>query len=132
MDSIVLFGEAFDAERLVSLNAPVHLVFSGSNIVPKPFMDIMNEIIDSGLTAAEGFTTDPRALDYEHMEYTNEQKVFFQQLFPDDKEYEKQLKKAGLKNKNAYTCTLLSRRSRQYSPKRRHHRLGWILGRRLR
>ncbi|MCP4755045.1 MAG: DUF521 domain-containing protein [Proteobacteria bacterium] len=105
MESVVLFGDTFGAERLVPLDGPIHMVFAGTSIILKPYLDMVDEIVDSGLTAMSGFTADPRSVDRANMEYTEKQESVLQLLFPDEKKYEEQLLKAGLKDKNAFTCT---------------------------
>ncbi|MBT7086042.1 MAG: DUF521 domain-containing protein [Desulfobacterales bacterium] len=105
MKSLVMFGDAFDAERLASLDGPVPMVFSTANILMAPYLDMVNEIVNQGLIMKKKFTVDPRPFDFENIEYTEDQKAVLNNMFPKEKEYKEQLLKAGLKDENAYTCT---------------------------
>lgn len=105
MKSVVLYGEAFGAKRLVPLNSSVHLVTSFGITILKPVFDMMDELIGSGLMAELPFTVDPRPLDYENVKCSLVEKLVFKIMYGKQKEYEKQLKEVGLKNSNAFTCT---------------------------
>jgi predicted aconitase len=66
----------------------------------------MDEIINSGLKAPYGFTLDPRPLDYKNVKANVLEKLVFNKfMYAKQKDYEEQLKKVGLKNENAFSCT---------------------------
>jgi hypothetical protein len=105
MKSVVLYGEAFGAQKLVPLDGPVHLVTSFGITILEPVFEMMEELIKSGLKAELPFTADPRPLDYKNVKCSLLEKLVFKIMYGKQKEYEEQLKAAGLKNNNAFTCT---------------------------
>jgi predicted aconitase len=105
LKSIVLYGEAFGAKRLVPIEAPIHVVTSMGMSGLDAVFDMMDELIDAGLKTKEPFTIDPRPFDYENVEYTDEQKKTSDELYANQERYENQLKKLGLKDEDAFSCT---------------------------
>src|SRR5665647_1367522 len=105
MKSIVLYGETFGAERLLPIDGPVHLVTSFGIPILKPVFDMMEELISSGLATEKKFTVDPRPIDYKNVRCSILEKVVFKIMYGKQKDYEVQLQKVGLKDKNAFTCT---------------------------
>ncbi|HEY5584568.1 MAG TPA: aconitase X [Ruminiclostridium sp.] len=105
MKSLVLYGEAFGAKRLLSIDGPIHLVTSFGIPILKPVFDMMEELISSGLATEKKFTVDPRPIDYANVKCSLPEKVVFKIMYGKQKEYEAQLKKVGLKDENAFTCT---------------------------
>lgn len=56
LESVVLYGEAFEAKRLLPIDGPVYLVtFFGLTGIEIVF-DMMDELIDAGLKTKEAFT----------------------------------------------------------------------------
>ncbi len=105
MKTMVLYGDAFGAEKFVDVTFPAHLVTSfGLNIL-KPVFSIMDELINSGIAAKLPFTVDPRP------DFTNikssfiENLVFNKIMYGMQKPYDKQLANLGLKSSKSYTCT---------------------------
>jgi predicted aconitase len=105
MKSVVLYGEAFGAKRLLPINGSIHLVTSFGIPMMKPVFDMMDELIENGLKPDKPFTVDPRPLDYKNVKCNPLQKLVFKIMYGKQKEYEIQLKKTGLKDDNAFTCT---------------------------
>lgn len=105
MKTVVLYGEAFGAKRLVSIDGPVHLVTSFGIPLLEPVFDIMDEFIENKLKTRDSFTVDPRPIDYENIRCNLLEKLAFKIMYGKQEDYEKQLKKVGLKDKNAFTCT---------------------------
>lgn len=105
MKSIVLYGETFGAKRLVPINGPIHMVTSFGIPILKPVFSMMNELISQDLKTSMPFTVDPRPLDYENVKCSLLEKIVFRIMYGKQKEYEEQLKKVGLKDSNAFTCT---------------------------
>jgi hypothetical protein len=104
METVVRFGEAFGARRLVPITHAPHLVTSfGANTI-KPYYAIMDELIASGLKTSEKFTVDPRPLDYENVPVSFLEKLLFGFIFGKQKDYEQQLNKLGLKDDEAFSC----------------------------
>lgn len=103
--SLVMYGEVFNAKRLVAINNPSHLVTSFGISIMKAVFDIMDEINEAGITTLEKFTVDPRPIDYENVKCNLLEKLVFGIMYGKQADYEEQLKKTGLKNSNAFSCT---------------------------
>lgn len=105
MESVVLYGETFGAKRLVPIDEPVHLVTSFGIPLLTPVFDKMDQLIEANLRTEKPFTVDPRPLDYENVKCNILEKLVFKIMYGKQEEYEKQLKKVGLKDIKAFTCT---------------------------
>lgn len=105
MESVVLYGDAFGAERLIPVNGPVHLVTSFGIPILEPVFDMMEELIEADLRTEYPFTVDPRPLDYKNVKCSLLQKIVFRIMYGKQENYEKQLEKVGLKSEKAFTCT---------------------------
>jgi len=103
--SLVMYGEVFNAKRLVAINHPSHLVTSFGISIMKAVFDIMDEINEAGITTLEKFTVDPKPIDYENVKCNLLEKLVFGIMYGKQADYEEQLRKAGLKNSNAFSCT---------------------------
>ena len=105
MKSVVLYGEAFGAGKLVDIVGDQHMVTSfGANTI-KPYFSMMDELIHAGLKTRHPFTVDPRPIEYEAVNVNPLQKLVNKLVFGKQADYEKQLKALGLRNGNAFTCT---------------------------
>ena len=106
MRTLVEFGDIFGAKRLVPVSTNGHLVTSFGIGLLKPVYRIMDEIIDAGLKTPFPFTVDPRPIDYENVKVGLLNKLIFSKImYSQQKHYEEQLSKIGLKNSNAFSCT---------------------------
>lgn len=106
MKTLVEFGDVFGAEKLVPVTTDGHLVTSFGIGLLKPVYRIMDEIIDAGLKTEYPFTVDPRPIDYKNVKVGPLNKLIFSKImYNQQKHYEEQLEKIGLKNKSAFTCT---------------------------
>ncbi len=104
--TLILYGDAFGAKRFVEVTAPGHIVTSFGISVLKPVFNITQELIDAGLKAKAPFTVDPRPIDYANVKCNPIEKLIFSKiLYGEQDMYESQLRKLGLKDKNAFTCT---------------------------
>ena len=106
MKTLVLYGDAFGAEKFVSVAGNKgHLVTSFGISVLKPVFNITQELIDAGLKVDETFSVDPRPIDYANVKCNPLQKLIFNKiLYGMQDSYEKQLHKLGLKDSKAFTC----------------------------
>ena len=95
LETLVLFGDIFGAKRMVKVtHNEGHLVTS--------FGD---EINAEGIKAEGGFTCDPRPLDYANVKCNFLEKIVFNKiLYGKQKDYEDQLKKAGLTDSDSFSC----------------------------
>ncbi len=106
LKTLVEFGDVFGAEELVPVTSNGHLVTSFGIGLLKPVYRIMDEIIAAGLKTPYPFTVDPRPLDYKNVKCGLLNKLIFSKImYSQQKHYEEQLEKIGLKNKAAFTCT---------------------------
>ena len=105
MKSLVMYGEVYNAKKMVQISAPAHFVTSFGISIMKAVFDIMDEINNAGITTIDKFTVDPRPLDYENVKCNPLEKLVFGIMYGKQEDYEEQLRKAGLKDSNAFSCT---------------------------
>ncbi len=106
METIVRYGDMFEATELVKVtHGEGHLVTSFGLSLLKPVYRTMDELISAGLKVTEGFTMDPRPVDFKNVKCNLLDKLLFSTvLYGKQKDYEEQLKKLGLKSKDAFSC----------------------------
>lgn len=106
METLVLFGDIFNAKRMVKITHPMgHLVTSFGIPLLHPLYKTMDEINLEKCVAEGGFTIDPRPLDYKNVKCNLlERAVFDLVLYGKQKDYEKQLLKAGLVDLESFSC----------------------------
>lgn len=106
METVVMFGDIFDAKRLVPVtHSSGHLVTSFGLGLLKPLYKTMDELVEAGIKVKGDFTMDPRPMDYKNVPYNLIDKIINSLvLYTGQKRYEEQLKKVGLRNENAFTC----------------------------
>lgn len=106
MKTMVKYGEAFSAEKLVPVTSEYnHLVTSFGLKMMIPVFDLMQQLIDSGAVSTQKFSVDPRPLDKAVPANFLQNFVFNNFMYSTQESYEKQLKSLGLKDKDAFTCT---------------------------
>ena len=106
METIVRYGDMFEADELVRVtHGKGHLVTSFGLSLLKPVYRTMDELIAAGLKVEEGFTMDPRPVDFENVKCNLLDKVLFSTvLYGAQGRYEKQLKELGLVGEDAFSC----------------------------
>ncbi|MBQ3079782.1 MAG: DUF521 domain-containing protein [Clostridia bacterium] len=106
MKTMVMYGEAFEAEKLVPVTSKYnHLVTSFGLKVMSPVYDLMQKLLDAGVSSGQKFSVDPRPLDKNVPANFLQNFVFKHLMYTKQDFYEEQLKKLGLLNDNAFTCT---------------------------
>ena len=106
MKTLVLYGEAFEAEKLVPITSKYnHLVTSFGLKVMSPVYDLMQRLLDEGVSSGQQFSVDPRPLDKNVPANILQKLVFNKFMYTKQGFYEGQLEKLGLMNKNAFSCT---------------------------
>ncbi len=106
MRTLVLYGQAFNAEKLVPVTSKYnHLVTSFGLGVLKPVYDLMDQLIQTGAVSSQKFTADPRPLDKEVPANFLQKLIFNRFMYNKQEFYEDQLNKLGLLDKDAFTCT---------------------------
>ena len=106
MKTLVMYGEAFGATKMVPVTSEKgHLVTSFGLGVMKPVYELMDKLIEGGAVSAQKFSVDPRPLDKNVPSSFLKNFVFNKFMYNSQDAYDEQLKKLGLVDKNAYTCT---------------------------
>lgn len=106
MKTLVKYGEAFEAEKLVPITSKYnHLVTSFGLKVMSPVYDLMQQILDAGVVSEQKFSVDPRPIDKNVPANFLQNLVFNKFMYTKQDFYEKQLAQLGLMDKNAFTCT---------------------------
>ena len=106
MKTLVMYGETFGAENMVAVTSEYnHLVTSFGLKVMSPVYDLMQRLVDAGITSGQKFSMDPRPLDKNVPANFLQNFVFNKFMYTKQDTYEKQLEKLGLMNKDAFTCT---------------------------
>ncbi len=106
MKTLVMYGEAFEAEKLVPITSKHnHLVTSFGLKVMSPVYDLMQQLLDAGVASGQTFSVDPRPLDKNVPANFLQNFVFNNFMYTKQAFYEEQLEKLGLMDKNAFTCT---------------------------
>ncbi len=106
MKTLVMYGEAFGAEKLVPITSNYnHLVTSFGLKVMSPVYDLMQTILDAGVASGQKFSVDPRPIDKNVPANFLQKLIFNKFMYTKQDFYEEQLKKLGLLNEDAFTCT---------------------------
>ena len=106
MKTLVMYGETFGAENMVAVTSEYnHLVTSFGLKVMAPVYDLMQRLIDAGVTSGQKFSMDPRPLDKNVPASFLQNFVFEKFMYTKQATYEIQLDKLGLMDKDAFTCT---------------------------
>ncbi len=106
MKTIVMYGEAFEAEKLVPITSKYnHLVTSFGLKVMSPVYDLMQQLLDAGVVSDQQFSVDPRPLDKHVPANFLQNLVFHKFMYTKQDFYEKQLAELGLMDKDAFSCT---------------------------
>ncbi len=106
MKTLVMFGEAFGAEKMVPVTSKYnHLVTSFGLGVLQPVYDLMNTLIEAGVKSSQKFSADPRPCDPNVPKNFLQNLIFKKFMYNKQDFYEGQLQKLGLMDKDAFTCT---------------------------
>ena len=106
MKTLVMYGDTFGAERMVPVTSKEgHTVISYGLAALKPVYDLFDRLIDAGLTNGQKFTADPRPLDKNVPTTLLENVIFERIMYTEQDRFEAQLKKLGIVDDDAYSCT---------------------------
>ena len=104
--TLVMYGEAFGATKMVPVTSEMgHLVTSFGLKVMTPVYDLMQQLIDAGLSSKQKFSVDPKPVDPKVPSNFAKNLVFNKFMYTKQDSYNEQLKKLGLVSEDAYTCT---------------------------
>ena len=102
--TLVMYGEAFDAERMVPVAEGFgHTVISFGIGVMTPVYDLYEKLLSAGAVSGQKFTADPRPLD-KNVPSSLLKDIVFRVMYSQQERYEEQLRKFGLRGENDYTC----------------------------
>jgi predicted aconitase len=105
MKTVVLYGEALGAERLVDIEGDGHFVISWATPGIAPPLKMLDELVAAGLKTKYPFTLDPKApLDFENLGLSSEQEQTLEQMYRDQARYDEKMLQLGLRDTDAYTC----------------------------
>ena len=106
MKTLVMYGDAFGATEMVPVSSKMgHLVTSFGLGVMKPVYELMDKLIEGGALSAQKFSVDPKPLDPKVPSSFLKNFVFNKFMYSVQDQYDAQLEKLGLVDRNAYTCT---------------------------
>ena len=106
MKTLVMYGEAFGADKMVEVTSKYnHLVTSFGLGVMEPIYDLMDTLLKEGAVSGQKFTVDPRPMDPNVPGSLIQNLVFKLFMYNKQEFYEKQLRRLGLLEEDAFTCT---------------------------
>ena len=106
MKTMVMYGDAFEAERLVPITSKYnHLVTSFGLKVMSPVYDLMQKLLDAGVTSGQKFSVDPRPIDKNVPANILQKLVFNKFMYTKQDFYEEQLRELGLIDDKSFSCT---------------------------
>jgi len=105
LQTLVMFGDIFGATKLVPVTYQHgHLVTSFGIAILKPLFLTMDKLIAANIHTKGKLTVDPRPIDYENVKCNPLEKIVFHVMYKKQQEYEEQLLKVGLRDKDSFTC----------------------------
>jgi predicted aconitase len=104
MKTVVAFGNAFGADKLVDLGGNPHTVLMFGSDAVAPVIDIFNECADAGLKAYAEYTIDPRPFDFYNLETSAENQYKLQKTYNLQTEMEMVHLRLGAKDMNYWSC----------------------------
>ena len=103
--TLVMYGEAFGADKMVLVTSSYnHLVTSFGLKMMKPVFQLMQQLIDAGVTSGQKFSVDPRPVDKNVPANLLQNIIFNKIMYATQDYYEGQLNQLGLMDKDAFTC----------------------------
>ncbi len=104
MKTLVMYGEAFSAEKMVPITSEYgHSVISFGIGVMEPVYDLYSKLLEENVVSKQKFSADPRPLDNK-VPSSFLQNIVFKIMYSKQNRLEEQLKKFGLMSDDAYTC----------------------------
>jgi hypothetical protein len=105
LETLVLYGEALGAERLVDINGDGHFVIAWATPGIAPSFELLDELVDAGLKTRLPFTLDPSApLDFENWSLRPDQENQLVEMYQDQERYNERMLQLGLRDRDAYSC----------------------------
>ncbi len=105
MKTLVMYGDAFGADKMVPITSKHnHLVTSFGLKMMTPVFELMQQLIDAGVTSSQTFSVDPRPVDKNVPANFLQKLIFNKIMYSKQNFYEQQLKSLGLMSDNSFTC----------------------------
>ena len=105
MKTLVMYGDAFGAEKLVPVTSKYgHTVISFGIGVMKPVYELYDKLLEAGAVSKQRFSADPLPLDRKVPSNLLQDIIFKRIMYSEQKRYEAQLEKFGLLSRDAFTC----------------------------
>ena len=109
MKTLVMYGDAFGAEKLVPVTSKYgHTVISFGINTMKPVYDLYDQLLASGADFQQKFTADPLPLDPNVPSNLLQDLVFKQFMYKLQPRYEEQLRRMGMKDEKDFRRGLKS------------------------
>ena len=106
MKTLVMYGDAFGAEKMVPITSTYgHTVISFGINAMKPVYDLYDQLIEAGAFSEQKFTADPLPLDKNVPSNPLQDLVFRKFMYKPQARYEQQLRRLGILSDKDYTCT---------------------------
>lgn len=105
LNTLIMYGEAFDAPRMVKITGKMgHAVIGGAPVTWAPLVELFEEWTKDGLKSKVPLTTDPRPRD-RRIKLSPTQSLMYTYLYSRQGKLEKELKALGLEDMDNFTCT---------------------------
>jgi len=105
MKTLVMYGDAFGADKMVPITSKHnHLVTSFGLKMMTPVFELMQQLIDAGVSSSQTFSVDPRPVDPNVPANFLQKLIFNKIMYSKQNFYEEQLKSLGLMSDNSFTC----------------------------
>jgi len=105
LQSVVLYGEAFNATRLVPITGAPHLAMSFGASMLKSYYGLQAALINEGMETLRPFTVNPRTYDPRTTPSSFFENLLFRFIFGEQKHLEEQLERLGLVDSRSFSCT---------------------------
>lgn len=104
---MIAYGDAFEAPYLLDVSNDGHWVTGMGQKGLDALYDLADVLIEGGVKAKRPFTIDPYPMDYENIEYTEEEKKENASLYCHQERWDKEVVKLGLRDgsKKSFSCT---------------------------
>lgn len=105
LQTLVLYGEAFDAKRMVPVTGKYgHTVISYGLKSARPVMDLYDQLLEVEFPEGQKFTADPKPLDRNVPSSLLEDFIFKKLMYSNQEAFESQLRRLGITSDDDYTC----------------------------
>lgn len=102
--TVVAYGDAFGADRLVEITGAPHFVMSFGTGFTRPYLALVESLVAEGLTVARPFTVDPRPFDFAGTPTGWLSRLVFRVVYSQQSSYEARLRQLGLRDPDAFSC----------------------------